>query len=116
MEDFAIGAGVLPFTWYAPKGEFLPSDGGLEVMPDITQWSTNDLVVARNAMELLSPHFTSEVVEVFALAGNAKNYVFLNPVRRIGNEVVDMEHTEFLYLDDGTWDRLERLVLKNQRY
>lgn len=114
MEDFVIDAlGLpLPFDWVAPRTEFLPSDDGSEQLPDITQWSTNDLIVSQAALDRLSPLLSPGLVEDYALEGDAGGYRFINPVKRIGNSFVDHEHTTASYYDDGTLEAITALVLK----
>jgi len=114
MEDFVIDAlgSPLPFNWVAPRTEFLPSDDGTEQLPDITQWSTNDLIVSQEALKKLKSLFSPGLVEDYPLEGDAGSYRFINPVKRLGNSYVDHEHTTASYYDDGTLEAITALVLK----
>ncbi|WP_018276049.1 hypothetical protein WKI13_02370 [Teredinibacter turnerae] len=114
MEDFNIDAlgTPLPFNWVAPSTAFIPSDDGGEQLPDITQWSTNDLIVSQDALTKLTPLLTPDRVEDYPLEGDAARYRFINPIKRLGNHVVDHEHTTASYYDDGTVEDITRLVLK----
>lgn len=114
MGDFNIDAlgTPLPFDWVAPHTEFLPSDDGNENHPDITQWSTNDLIVSQTALEKLSGLFTADLIEDYPLAGDASNYRFINPILRVGNTLIDHERTRASYFDDGTVEDITELVLR----
>ncbi|WP_339074473.1 hypothetical protein [Teredinibacter turnerae] len=114
MKDFVIDAlgSPLPFDWVAPHTEFLPSDNGAEELPDITQWSTNDLIVSQAALDSLSPLLSPGLVEDYSLEGDAGSYRFINSVKRLGNSYVDHEHTAASYYDDGTLQDITTLVLK----
>ena len=111
----AIGQ-PLPFAWVAPKAAFSPSDNDDEVRPQITQWSPSDLIVQTQAYEALKPTLDASTVEVYPLAGEGANYLFLNPVARLGNDVVDLEETKLSYFDDGSFHDMERLALRSSQF
>ena len=115
MEDFNIeGFGQqLAFRWVPPKAEFIPSDSGSEVMPDITQWNGSDLIINSNAKQALGDTLAS-LGEFLPLAGECKDKWLFNPTSRLGNEIIDPEKTKSTYFDDGSWDRLEQLVFNDE--
>ena len=115
MPDFQIHAfgQPLPFKWVAPSAEFITADDGSEVRPDVTQWSTNDLVVSNEAYEKLSSIITSKLVEIYPLGGDGSSYSFVNPVARVGNEVIDTNKFKISYFEDGSVNEIESLVLKS---
>ena len=115
MEEFDIdGFGEpLKFAWVAPAAEFIPSDSGSTTLPDITQWNDTDLIISIKARELLDSTFKG-LGEFYPLAGKCSDYLLFNPVNRMGNEIIDLDMTKSAYFDDGSWDRLERLVFNEK--
>ena len=111
MEDFNIdGFGMpLEFRWVAPKSEFIESDSGIKALPDVTQWTGSDLVLNGKARQSLA-ELLDNLGEYLPLNGKAKDYCLLNPTQRIGNEIVNLEMTKSSYFDDGTWERITKLV------
>lgn len=114
MEDFAINTIGTPlsFEWIAPGVEFMANDDGITLRPDLTQWAGNDLIVSKLAAEYLAEFLTSKVVEKYPLAKEGVDYIYINPIIRLGNEVIDTNKTKFSYFDDGTVDNIEILVFK----
>ena len=115
MEGFNIdGFGQpLEFDWVAPKAEFNPSDSGARVLPDITQWNGNDLILSSNARIVLEGIIKSQG-EFYALGGSTKDYSLFNPINKLDNEIIDLNKTKSFYFEDGSWDRLEILVLNKK--
>ena len=115
MEDFNIdGFGQpLAFNWVAPNAEFLPSDSGGEVKPDITQWNGTDLILSQQAKQLLEDKL-AHLGEFLELSGACKDYSFFNPTTRIGNDIINLNKTKSVYFDDGSWNKLEKLVFNAQ--
>jgi len=113
MDDFDIeGFGKpLKFSWVAPAAEFIKSDSGSTVLPDISQWNGSDLILSDSAKTTLD-HLLKNNGEYYPLAGSCRGYWLYNPIRRLGNDIVDLEKTTSIYFDDGAWDRLEKLVFK----
>lgn len=108
----AIGS-PLAFNWVAPKAEFIPADNGSEEKPDITKWSTNDLVLTKASFDRLASHLTNKIVEIYPLSGDGEDYLFINPVARVVNEAVDTEKTRVSYFDNGSVNEVETLILKS---
>lgn len=115
MEDFNIdGFGQqLAFHWVAPKAEFIPSDSGAEIKPDITQWNGSDLILNSSAKQALGENL-APLGEFLPLAGACKDHWLFNPTARIGNEIINPEKTKSSYFDDGSWNRLEQLVFNSE--
>lgn len=115
MEDFNINGFGQPFDfkWVAPKAEFIAGDSGLGVKPDITQWSGTDLILNDKARHVLGSALGS-LGEFLPLAGADNDHCLFNPIVRMGNEIIDLEHTKSAYFNDGSWDRLERLEFNNK--
>ena len=111
MEDFDIdGFGKkLKFKWHAPAAEFIPSDSGSMALPDITQWNGVDLIISSKAKENLDSTL-KDLGEYYPLSGGCESYWLFNPVKRMGNNIIDLDMTKSVYFDDGGWDRLEKLV------
>ncbi len=114
MEDFDIeGFGQpLKFSWVAPKAMFIESDSGAKVLPDITQWSGTDLILSEKAKQILD-EMLKDNGEYYPLTGACKGYWLFNPIKRLDNEIINLEKTTSLYFDDGSWDQLENLVFKS---
>lgn len=110
MEDFDIhGFGKkLKFEWVAPIGFFIDNDYGSETLPDISTFGQTGLFseTARISLE----EYLRDSGEYLALVGEAKDYCLFNTTTRIGNEIVNAEKTRSAYYDDGSWDRIEKLV------
>lgn len=115
MEDFNIdGFGQpLTFKWVAPKAEFIPSDSGSEVLPDITQWNGSDLILNAKAKQLLDTAL-KKLGDFLPLGGACKDNWLLNPIARMGNEIVDPDKTTSAYFDDGSWEKLESLYFNDK--
>ena len=114
MEDFDIdGFGQpLAFKWVAPKAEFIPSDSGSKVMPDITQWNGSDLILNAKAKQALG-NVLASLGEFLPLVGACKDYWMFNSATRIGNAIIDPDNTRSAYFDDGSWERLEQLAFNS---
>jgi hypothetical protein len=112
MEDFDIlGFGEkLKFKWVAPKAFFIDNDYGSETLPDITCFGSTELVLNQTARAVLD-EYIGDSGEYLALDGEAKEYCLFNNTRRIGNDIVNLEKTKFSYYDDGSFDRVQKLVL-----
>lgn len=112
MEDFSIDelGQPLSFKWVAPSGDFIPSDTDSTVLPDITMWSTNDLIVSQSSFTVLERALTPDVIEIYPITGKGSDYVFVNPIRRLDNNVIDLNKTVMSYFDDGAFDRIEKLA------
>jgi len=110
MEGFDIdGFGQpLTFAWVAPKAEFIPSDSGSEIEPDITQWNGSDLILNSKAKQALE-HILKDVGDFLPLAGACKDHWMFNPTTRMGNDIIDTSKTTSAYFDDGSWEKLESL-------
>ncbi len=114
MEDFDIcGFGEkLKFHWVAPKAFFIDNDNDSEALPDISTFDVTELVLNPKARKELDGYLRSSG-EYLTLDGEAKDYCLFNNTRRLGNEIVNLEKTKFSYYDDGSFDRLEKLVFTN---
>jgi hypothetical protein len=114
MGDFDIdGFGKpLKFSWVAPTAEFIEGDSKSKTIPDIALWSGVNLIVSEKAKKILDG-VIKDNGEYYPLAGACKTYWFYNPIKRLGNEIIDLEKTTSLYFDDGSWDKLENLVFKS---
>jgi hypothetical protein len=111
MHDFDIDAfgNPLPFTWVPPCAQFIKSDSGSEIVPDITQWNGNDLIISSSVKSVLEIQL-SDLGEFYPLAGRCQNYWLFNPIHRVGNKVINLEKTRSSYFDDGAWEKIEKLV------
>ncbi|MES2674436.1 MAG: hypothetical protein V4660_09350 [Pseudomonadota bacterium] len=114
MEDFDIdGFGQpLKFSWVAPSGEFIEGNPKSKKIPDIALWGGMNLIISEKAKQILND-VLKDNGEYYPLVGPCKNYWFYNPIKRLGNEVINLEKTKSLYFDDGSWDKLENLVFKS---
>ena len=115
MEEFDIdGFGEpLKFKWVAPAAEFIPSDSGSTILPDITQWNDTDLIISNKAREPLD-NILKSLGEYYPLSGGCKDYSLFNPVTRMGNDIIDLDMTKSVYFDDGSWNKLESLVFNDK--
>lgn len=113
MEDFDIdGFGKkLEFNWEAPRARFIKSDSGSQLAPDLCQWNGSDLVISSNTRQALF-ELIENLGEFLPLNGKCKKYWLFNPINKLGNDVINLEQTKLSYFDDGSWDRLERLVFR----
>ncbi len=113
MEDFDIdGFGkALKFKWVEPNAEFIKNDARAKLIPDITQWSGNDLVFS-NKTKLALSKLLDGSGEYLPLAGQGKDYCIFNPIQRMGSEIINLKETKNSYFDDGTWKAVEKLVFK----
>lgn len=110
MESFDIdGFGrPLAFKWVAPNAEFLPSDSGSNIIPDVTQWGGADLIINAKAKQVLA-NCLSSLGDILPLAGACGRGWMFNPTKRFGNEIIDPDNTKSIYFDDGSWERLDKL-------
>lgn len=115
MDKFDIdGFGQpLQFSWLAPKAEFIPSDSGATVLPDITQWNGTDLILNAKAKQTLNDILHSQG-ECYPLESASEEYWLFNPTNRINHEIIDLSKTKSTYFDDGSWKRLETLVFNKK--
>jgi hypothetical protein len=115
MEDFDINAfgKLLDFEWVSPGFSFNKSDTGSTILPDITQWTGSDLVLSNKAKHSLQI-LPGDVGEYLPLADQDGEYWLFNPTCRLGNEIINLEKTKSSYFDDGSWDRIEKLVFKTE--
>lgn len=114
MGNFDIDGFGLPlkFKWVVPKAEFIPSDAGSLVVPDITQWNGTDLILNEKAKVILCNELKI-LGEFYALTGACKEQWLFNPIIRMGNEIIDLDKTKSSYFEDGSWKQLELLVFNS---
>ncbi|GAB2198865.1 hypothetical protein [Sessilibacter sp. MAH4] len=114
MEDFDPDNIGLPFEfeWVAPKSNFLKSDSGSTVLPQVCCWGLNDLVIESGAFAILSDVLSKDICETYPLKGEAKDYLYINPIKRYGNEAINLDKTTYEYFDDGSVDCIKNLVFK----
>jgi hypothetical protein len=116
MEDFDIeGFGKpLKFKWTAPVLSFMEGDSGATTQPDLSQWCGYDLIVSDHAKSRLDA-LIGDSVEYYPLICDTGSYLFANPIRQLDSAIVDIEQTRSIYYNDGSFDRIEKLVLKNDQ-
>jgi len=81
--------------WLPIKGVFQRRIG-TDVIPDITTWQTNFLVLNQKAYDALKE--TLEALgELLPLEVESATYYLFNPLVRLADEVIDMEKSEYEY-------------------
>ena len=81
--------------WQPIKGVFHRRIGA-DVIPDITTWQTNFLVLNQKAYDALK-EMLEPLGELLPLVVESDTYYLFNPLVRLPDDVIDMEKSEYEY-------------------
>lgn len=97
--------------WIPPEGKFLIGDSESLVIPDISQWLPNTLILNAHANTVLSDTL-QEHGEILPVVCENKEYYLYNPTHYIDDSLIDIQASKIAYADGNIFLGVKKLVFK----
>ncbi|MGD9000107.1 MAG: hypothetical protein PVF75_06810 [Granulosicoccaceae bacterium] len=87
------------YAWKPVKGKFIPKSSGATIIPDISTWQTDLLILNQKAYDglkdILEPYGELLPVEI-----GPDTYYLFNVLERLPDDVIDNENSEYEYYEE----------------
>jgi hypothetical protein len=100
-EDFSIlSLGTsLKDIWKTPNGVFISPDNDSIIIPDISNWLPNTLVLNKKAHDLLLEH-VADYGEMLDVNIESNQYYVFNIINKVDDSAIDYDKSQKLILND----------------